>query len=173
MANAVLVSSVKATVGNAVLISAISTTATPPTSNAVLVSSIKASATPPVGNAVLVSSLKAVAAQTPAADAGPDLGPVPSLSTVQLTSAASTMSPTSVAWAITSGGGTLSSTTAANPTLKVPATVAGTTVVVQLRVGTTAADSVPDFVQVAVRAHQLWARLADGSLVAATLNARV
>ena len=105
-----------------------------------------------------------------AANAGPDLGPVASLATVQLSSAASTGSPAKFAWSVVSGGGTLSSTTAANPTLKAPATVDGTTVVVQLQVGTTVADSTPDTVQVSVRPHTLWRIDATGPQPV-TLNA--
>ena len=105
-----------------------------------------------------------------AADAGPDQGPVPSLATVQLTSAASTGSPTKFAWSIVSGGGILSSTTVANPTLKAPATIDGTTVVLSLQVGTTVADSTPDTVQVTVRPHTLWRVDATGPQPV-TLNA--
>lgn len=157
---------------NAVQVTALQAVATPPVGNAVLVSSVKAQATSPVGNAVLVAALKAVAAPTPAANAGPDLGPVSSLATVQLSSAASTLSPTKFAWSIVSGGGELSSITAANPTLKVPATVAGTAVVLQLKVGATAADSAPATVRVIVKAHQLWGR-GPGGLTPSALHARV
>ena len=107
-----------------------------------------------------------------AANAGPDLGPVASLATVQLSSAASTGSPTKFAWSVVSGGGTLSSTTAANPTLKTPATVDGATVVVQLQVGTTVADSTPDTVSIDVRPHTTWASV-GGSLVPTAWNGSV
>lgn len=121
------------------------------------------------GNTSTERTYSVTVTAAPVANAGPDLGPVASLATVQLSSAASTGSPNAYAWAVVSGGGALSSTTAANPTLKAPATTAGVTVVVQLQVGTGAATSAADTVQVTVRPHQLWG-VSGGTLRPLTLN---
>lgn len=119
-------------------------------------------------NAVFTGTPTTPPATPPTADAGPDQANIEPYSTVQLTSAASTAGTSPITgrtWGpVSPAGATLSSTTATNPTLYVPATVAGQTYTVPLTVtdGTlTGSDSVAITVLPAVDTR--W--LADGTEV--------
>lgn len=75
-------------------------------------------------------------------NAGADQGPVDASIPVQLSASGST-GATTYLWRVISGGGSLSSTTIVNPTFKPPATVAGGSSVIGLKVnGGTAEDTV-------------------------------
>ena len=99
------------------------------------------------------------------ANAGADQTGQPSMTNVQLDGTGSTGTFNTYLWRVISGGGTLSSTSASKPTLKTPATVAGISVVVGLRVGQGTADSTEDTVQIDVLPHSEWFRKADGSFI--------
>lgn len=93
------------------------------------------------------------------ANAGPDQANVVPLSTVTLTGAASTGSPTVYQWRQISGPAvTLSSTSVVSPTFTAPANIAGATLVFGLKVGDSTTLSAEDTVQVTVRPHDLFVR---------------
>jgi hypothetical protein len=93
------------------------------------------------------------------ANAGPDQTNVVPLSTVTLTGAASTGSPTVYQWRQVSGPAvTLSSTSVVSPTFTAPANIAGATLVFGLKVGDSTTLSSEDTVQVTVRPHDLFVR---------------
>lgn len=118
-------------------------------------------ATTTVAGAIVVEVTPTVAPST-APNAGPDQGPVPSLVPVNLSGAASTGSPTAYEWRIISGGGTLSSTSIVNPTYKPPATVAGGTAVIGLKVGAPTIGTAEDTMTVTYRPHRKWGITATG-----------
>lgn len=93
---------------------------------------------------------------TPTPNAGPDQGPVDSRVAINLTSAGSTGSPDTYLWEILSGGGTLSSSSAANPTYKPPATAEGGQAVIGLKVGVGSVGAAQDTMTVTYRPHTEW-----------------
>lgn len=92
----------------------------------------------------------------PTPNAGPDQGPVDSMVPVNLTSAGSTGSPTAYQWRVISGGGTLSSTSVANPTFKPPATLTGGQSVIGLKVGNPTIGTAEDTMTVTYYPHTEW-----------------
>lgn len=103
------------------------------------------------------ATLNVTYAQTTATpNAGPDQGPVDSQVSVNLTSAASAGSPNTFLWEILSGGGALSSSSAANPTYKPPATPEGGQAVIGLKVGVGSVGDAQDTVTVTYRPHTEW-----------------
>lgn len=134
MANAVLVSRIAATAGNAVLISSIKATAA---TNAVMIGSIRA----------------AVTGAAPVANAGPDQYAVEPWSTVTLTGAASTDDGTitTYAWSQTAGPAVALSGTGATRTFTAPPSMDGSTQTFSLTVtDNTGLISTPDTVVVTV-----------------------
>ncbi|HEY9265518.1 MAG TPA: hypothetical protein VIQ11_13030 [Mycobacterium sp.] len=93
---------------------------------------------------------------TPTPNAGADQGPVDSQVAVSLSSAGSSGSPDTYLWEILSGGGTLSSASAANPTYKPPATAEGGQAVIGLKVGVGGVGAAQDTVTIIYRPHTEW-----------------
>jgi hypothetical protein len=91
------------------------------------------------------------------ANAGPDQADIAPLSTVTLTGAASTGSPSVYQWRQMSGPTvTLSSTSAVSPTFTAPADIEGATLTFGLKVGDGTTLSSEDTVQITVKPHDLF-----------------
>lgn len=90
-------------------------------------------------------------------NAGADQGPVDSMVAINLTSAASGGSPDTFLWTLLEGTGTFSDSTAATPTFKPGATVAGQTCRIGLQVGFGGdVGAAQDVMTVTVRPHTEW-----------------